>query len=206
VTAELIRYITQHGYLAIFGLVFLQELGIPNPVPNEFILLFAGYQTYIGALSLPLAVFTAIGADFIGTSILYFIFYYFGYTLIRKKPKWLPINREKIEKIKGVITKRDLWGIYIGRLIPYVRGYTSVAAGLIQIEPKKFLIMVFLSAVTWSGGYVIIGHFIGPRWQMAVDEVGGIRNALVGFIILASVGFAIFHVRRHLKNRKNSKQ
>jgi membrane protein DedA with SNARE-associated domain len=40
---ELILYITKYGYIAIFVLIFLQEIGAPNPIPNEFVLLYSGY-------------------------------------------------------------------------------------------------------------------------------------------------------------------
>ncbi|MCX6740828.1 MAG: hypothetical protein NTY61_00295 [Candidatus Parcubacteria bacterium] len=40
-------FITHYGYLAIFFLVFLQEIGVPNPVPNELVLLFSGYLAFL---------------------------------------------------------------------------------------------------------------------------------------------------------------
>jgi membrane protein DedA with SNARE-associated domain len=47
---SLSAYILKYGYMAIFSLVFLQEIGVPNPVPNELVLLFSGYLTSIGQL------------------------------------------------------------------------------------------------------------------------------------------------------------
>jgi len=41
-------YILKYGYIAIFSLVFLQEIGVPNPVPNEVVLLFSGYLSSVG--------------------------------------------------------------------------------------------------------------------------------------------------------------
>jgi membrane protein DedA with SNARE-associated domain len=38
-------YIIKYGYIALFSLVFLQEIGVPNNVPNELVLLFSGYLT-----------------------------------------------------------------------------------------------------------------------------------------------------------------
>ena len=51
-SSEVALYITRYGYLAIFCLVLLQELGVPNPVTNEFVLLFSGYLAFSGVLSL----------------------------------------------------------------------------------------------------------------------------------------------------------
>ncbi|MDD5547466.1 MAG: DedA family protein [Candidatus Pacebacteria bacterium] len=190
---ELARYIIEYGYLAIFGLVFLQEIGIPNPVPNEIVLIFSGYLAWDGTLSFPLIFLTVVMADFLGTSLLYTVFYFFGEFILEKKPDWIPISHERIRKLSEKISKEDRWGLYLGRLIPYVRGYVSVAAGLLEIKPVVFLTTVFLSAATWSGGYVILGRILGPYWKNAIDKIGGFHNVV---IIIAIVVIFIL-VRKH---------
>ena len=45
---EVMQYIVKYGYLAIFVLVFLQEVGAPNPIPNELVLVLSGYLTFMG--------------------------------------------------------------------------------------------------------------------------------------------------------------
>lgn len=198
--AELVAYITKYGYLAIFSLVFLQEIGIPNPVPNELVLLFCGFLASTGILSFPLIFLTVVAADFLGTTLLYFVFYYFGKIILAKKPRWIPIHKEHIERLSNFISKKDWWGIYLGRLIPYLRGYTSVAAGFLQLKPKIFLSMVLLSAITWSGGYVIAGKIMGPYWQKVADQIGG--TAQIVYIVLAAL--LIFYVAKQLMKWRRS--
>ncbi|MFH1454772.1 MAG: DedA family protein [bacterium] len=181
---ELAQYITDYGYLAIFGLVFLQEIGVPNPVPNEIVLLFSGYLAWSGILSFPLIFLTAVFADFLGTSLLYVVFYFFGDYILKNKPSWIPISCERIKKLSEKISKEDKWGLYLGRLIPYIRGYVSVAAGLLEIKPKVFLTTVFLSAITWSGGYVILGRILGPYWKNVIDKIGGFQNIIIITVIV----------------------
>jgi membrane protein DedA with SNARE-associated domain len=200
--AELAAYITQYGYFAIFALVFLQEIGIPNPVPNELVLLFSGYLASEGILSLPVLFLTVVLADFMGTSLLYFVFYIFGKKILEKKPRWIPIHKEHIDRLSKFISKKDWWGIYLGRLIPYLRGYTSIAAGLLQLRPKMFLTMVLLSAVTWSGGYAIAGEIMGPYWQTVADKIGGTTRLI--YIILAAL-LVFYFTRQLLKWRKTHK-
>ena len=57
---EIILYISKYGYLAIFVVTFLQETGVPNPVPNELVLMFSGYLVFTGILHLPLVLFAAV--------------------------------------------------------------------------------------------------------------------------------------------------
>jgi len=199
---ELVGYISHYGYLAIFSLVFLQEIGIPNPVPNELILLFSGYLASIGTLDFTLIFLTVVAADFLGTTLLFFVFYFFGKVILEKKPRWIPIHKEHIERLSNFISKKDWWGIYLGRLIPYLRGYASVAAGFLQLKPKIFLTMVLLSAITWSGGYVIAGKTMGPYWQTVADQIGGMSRLI--YIILGAL-FVFYFGRQLLKWRKTHK-
>ena len=191
--AEFTNLISNYGYLAIFLMVFLQELGVPNPITNEFVLLFSGYLTSIDKLNFFLVFLSAVSADFIGTSILFFIFYFFGKRVLGNKPKWLPIKQESIEKLSNSISNHGWWGIYVGRLIPYVRGYVSVASGLLQIKPKTFILTVILSAITWTGGYVTIGHFLGEYWEKFAVSINNTKVIFIvlGIIILIFFGFRL---------------
>ncbi|MHB1921007.1 MAG: DedA family protein [Chitinophagaceae bacterium] len=182
---DLVLYITHHGYLAIFVLIFLQEIGVPNPVPNELVLMFSGYLTYRGILSIPLVILTAVTADFTGTNILYFVFFNFGAYILRHKPKWLPISQNSIEKMTTRVSKGGLWTIYLGRVTPFIRGYTSVTAGLLHLKPRVFLPIAFFSALTWASAYVIAGHFLGPSWQKVMEHNKNIK--LILLFILAGI-------------------
>src|SRR5579863_6045308 len=160
--ADIVHFIAQYGYLAVFLLVFFQELGVPNPVSNELVLLYAGYSAYSGILSLPKIVAVSVMADFIGTSVLFFVFYGFGNYIENHTPKWFPLSVERMERLKERAKKGGLRTVYLGRLVPFIRGYISVGAGLVQIRPDKFLSTVILSAITWSGGLVLTGWLLAP--------------------------------------------
>lgn len=196
---ELASFIGEYGYAAIFFLVFLQEIGVPNPVPNELVLLFCGYLASTGVLQFPLVFLSAVSADFIGTSLLYSVFYFSGHYILDHKPRWLPISQSNIEKLSERISRRGRWGILLGRFVPYLRGYVSVAAGLLQIKPKIFLTSVIVSALVWSGGYVFAGKLMGPYWDRFTDALGGIN-----IVLLAIVGIIIaVFLFRHFKRKRN---
>ena len=67
-----------------------------------------------------------------------------------------------------MVANQNPWPIYLGRLIPFIRGYTSVAAGLLHIPPRIFLPAVLLSALTWGGGYIIAGRLLGYTYINAL--------------------------------------
>ena len=84
----LTNYIITYGYLAIFGIVLLQELGMPG-LPNELVLLYFGYLGRQAGLSYPLVICLVVTADITGSFILYFLFYYGRSWLVRIKPSWI---------------------------------------------------------------------------------------------------------------------
>jgi membrane protein DedA with SNARE-associated domain len=193
---ELALFIGKYGYLAVFGLVFLQEIGFPNPVPNELVLLFSGYLVSIGTFSLPVLFLVVVSADFIGTALLYGVFYFFEEQIFRHKPKWLPLSRERIERIGERVSKKGFWGILAGRLIPYVRGYTSVAAGALHVRPRTYLTAVIISALIWSGGYAILGSILGKYWEEYAPKIGAASNILLALFATGVVIAVIYSVRK----------
>lgn len=190
-----------YGYLAIFLLVFLQEIGVPNPVSNELVLVFSGSLAYTHTLSLPLIVVSAVGADIIGTTVLYFAFYYFGQWILSRKI--MRKLKNPIERMIERIRKHGNTGVFVGRLIPFVRGYASVAAGLLHIKPRIFLIQVIASALLWTGGYVMLGRYLGKYWMNAKSLIVNIERAAIGGIVLTII---IFTVHRFISKRGKHKK
>jgi membrane protein DedA with SNARE-associated domain len=181
---ELIIFIAHYGYFAIFLLIFSQEIGIPNPVPNELVLMFSGYLTIKGILFLPIVILVAVSADFIGTNILYIIFYFFGTYIIQHKPRWVPISHNTINKLSERISTGGRWTIYVGRLTPFIRGYTSVITGLLQIKPRVFLPIALISATIWSAVCVITGRILSSYLNYAGNKMGNVQFILLIIAVL----------------------
>jgi membrane protein DedA with SNARE-associated domain len=195
--AEISHYIAQYGYLAVFVLVFLQELGVPNPVSNELVLMYAGYTAHMGIVSLPRILLVSVTADFTGTTILFFLFYAFGGYIMNHKPRWFPLSGKRIDALKLRAEKGGWKGVFIGRLIPFIRGYVSVGAGLVRLKPSLFLTTVIASAITWSGGLVVVGWLMAPYWKKVLENMGLAEN-----IVLAVLSIVlIFFVGRYFTRR-----
>ncbi len=199
---EVVYYVTRYGYTAIFILVFLQEIGMPNPLPNELLLLFSGYLSFKGILYIPAVLITVVSADFIGTNILYFIFYTTGSVIMLKKPKWFPLSQKTLDNLTAKIKTGGYLNIYLFRLTPFTRGYTSVLTGLLQIKPRVFLPIAFISSVTWATIYVVIGYIIGPSWNLFAKNTGNFK-----YVLLAVLGIIICVVliKYFIQKGKNNK-
>jgi membrane protein DedA with SNARE-associated domain len=200
---EVVNYIMEYGYIAIFIIVFLQELGVPNPIPIELFLLFSGYLSFKGILYLPFIIITAIAADFIGSNILYFIFYSSGKSLIQKKPRWIPVTEEMITRVSEKITNGGLWSLYFFRLISFTRGYISIVTGLLHIKPRIYLPIVIISASTWTMVYVILGYILGPSWNILIRNIVRFKLIMFGVLIMVVciLVFTWFWKKRTINNK-----
>jgi membrane protein DedA with SNARE-associated domain len=200
---NVVYYVTTYGYLAIFILVFLQEIGLPNPFPNELLLIFSGYLTFMKILFLPFVILTALSADFIAANILYFMFYKTGSFILRKKPKWIPLSEKMIDRLSAKISKGGNVNIFIFRVTPFTRGYTSVISGLIRIQPKIYLPIIVFSGLTWAALWVITGHLIGPFWNLFEQETGSFK--IIMLIVLA-IAFCLVSLKYFLRKRTPTKE
>ncbi len=196
---ELIHFIANYGYYALFILIFSQEIGIPNPIPNELVLVYSGYLCSQGTFQFSRVILAAISADFIGTNILYFVFYFFGNFMLKHKPKWLPISEKAINRASQRVSKGGLWAIYVGRITPFIRGYTSIIAGILRIEPKKFLPIALISALIWSCTFVLLGKTLSNNWSVFVVYFTHFK-----FVILSLVlAFLIYLTIRYYQKSKS---
>ena len=157
--AQLTFYIANYGYLALFCIIVLMELGMPG-LPNEVVLIYFGYICRKAGLFFPAVMGTGVVADIIGSLLLYFFFLYGRNRLIRLKPKWLRVSSQKIDRL----TKRIGFGrrrnLFLAKMTPFIRGYVSVIAGLLQIPLILYGWITVLTAISWTGGWLIVGWLL----------------------------------------------
>ena len=190
--------ISQYGYLSIFLLVFLQEVGVPNPIPNELVLLFSGYLSLTGVLNLPLVILSAIVGDLLGGGILFIAFYFFGNRIIKRMPKWIPLSKTKLERISERIRVSGHYGIFIGRLTPFIKGYVSVLCGVMRVVPSKFGIILLSTSIIWSSAYVICGYFAGPYWELIMRNSSTIQYQVLLIAVSVIVIVILLQVLKRL--------
>jgi membrane-associated protein len=155
-TEFLTSYIIVYGYVAIFCIVLLQELGMPG-LPNELVIIYFGYLSRCAGLSYPVTLSLVILADIMASLTLYFVFYYGKDVLARIKPAWIRLPQQKISSLKEKIISHNGRHIFIARLTPFVRSYLPVVAGLLQVKHIIYGRIIFCAAIVWSGGLITVG-------------------------------------------------
>jgi membrane protein DedA with SNARE-associated domain len=160
--SQVTLYIANYGYLALFCIILLMELGMPG-LPNEVVLIYFGYACHKARLFFPAVLGTGIAADITGSLLLYFFFLYGRNRVIRLKPKWLRVSSQKINQLTQKIGLHRGRNLFIAKMTPFLRGYVSVVAGLLQIPPVLYVWVTVFTAISWTGVLLTVG------WLLALE-------------------------------------
>jgi len=197
---QITPFIIQYGYLAIFVIIVLQEIGLPVPMPNEILLMFCGFLAFTGKFDLFPAILVTFAASMTGAWILYGAFYGLG-TLIH--PRLHSVLQIIIKEASDKLERHHIW-LFIGRILPFGRGYICIAAGLAKVNPLRFLIVTIIADTFWNAGFVLLGFFTGNYWDAVSKKVGGVVHLLSGIVLLfAAYQLAKFATKKWYKNKKS---
>ena len=194
--AQVLAWITQYGYLAIFCLLILGIVGLP--VPDETLLTFTGYLVFKGHLSLPLAFTAALAGSASGISISYWLGRTFGLKLIHRYGKYLRIREEHIDRAHAFFERAGHWSLTFGYFVPGVRHFTAYAAGIAGLEPPLFALFAYSGAVLWVSAFLTLGYLLGDRWK-AVE--GQIHNYLLQVTIGVALVLLAYLAWRWIRHR-----
>lgn len=199
---DLVYFISHYGYLAIFLLIFLQEVGAPTPLPNELLLIFSGYLAFSEILNPGGILLMVIIGDLLAATVVYLVFYLFGNLILQKAPRWLPLPRKMIKKQSERMEKMKFSGLCIARLTPFIRGYIAVICGLWHIKPRRYATAVLVTTILWSSLYLTTGYLLGPYWMYVETHLD-----IFKYMFLAlPIGIGLWFVGKsvvHLVNSKN---
>ena len=166
---QILAWITQYGYLAIFLCLVFGIIGLP--IPDETMLTFTGYLVFKGHLSLPLAVATALAGSFSGITISYTLGRIFGMPLVHRYGKYLRIKEEHIQKAHGWFDRIGHWSLTFGYFIPGIRHFTAYAAGMSGVEAHQFALFAYSGGALWVSAFIGLGYFLGERWQAVQKNI-----------------------------------
>src|SRR5260370_7158655 len=120
---QVLAWITQYGYIAIFSLLVLGIVGLP--VPDETLLTFTGYLVYQGHLSLPLAFLSAFAGSASGITLSYILGPTFGLKLIHRYGRYLRITEDHLEKAHAWFRRPGHWSLPFPYFLPRLRPFPT---------------------------------------------------------------------------------
>jgi membrane protein DedA with SNARE-associated domain len=188
--------LVQHwGYVAIFVVVVLGNVGLP--VPEETVLALAGYLVYDGVLRLPLTLAVGVLSAAAGDNVGYWIGRRLGRPTIERYGARVGITRKRLETIERFVIRYGALGVVAARFIPGVRVLGGPLAGAGGLAALPFVIANLLGALVYVPYAVGIGYALawglGP-WLRRIEHVAG-KVEHVALLAIA-VGVIVALVRR----------
>lgn len=193
----LLAWCLEHiNYWTITILMILENSFIP--LPSELIVTPAAYKAANGELNILLVLFfTTLGA-LTGALINYYLAQKIGRPLVfrfanSRIGQLCLLDRQKIEQAEAYFIKYGKLSTFIGRLIPAVRQFISIPAGLAHMDLRSFILYTSLGAALWNGILVLSGYYLAqviPEEQLIAQvkhyslEIGSVF-ILVGIIFIS---------------------
>lgn len=193
----MIQFIGTTGYLGIFLLMTLESALIP--IPSEITMPFAGFLVSQGELNFLLVVLVGAFANLAGSLIAYYIGYFLEENVIvnwiRKYGKFLLLTVEDYEKSRHWFQKYGASIVFFSRLLPGIRTFISLPAGLAEMNVMKFSLYTFLGSLVWCTVLTYIGMVAGENWHELEPVYHKFEAVIFAFIILG----ALWYVNHKLK-------
>lgn len=189
----IVKTVGDLGYWGIFMMMFLESSFFP--FPSEVVMIPAGYLAYKGEMNLFLAVFAGIAGSLAGAVFNYFLAMRFGRAFIQQYGKYVLIKEETLQKMEDFFAKHGHISTFSGRLIPAVRQYISLPAGLAKMNLLKFSLYTSLGAGIWVLILALLGYFIGHNQELISEYL---RIIIVAILVLLAI-FILLYVRLKLK-------
>jgi membrane protein DedA with SNARE-associated domain len=187
---QVLAWITQYGYFAIFFLLVFGIIGLP--IPDETLLTFSGYLIYKGHLSLPLAFVSAVAGSASGITISYQLGRLFGHRVLVRYGKYIHLTEERLDRAHAWFARIGHWALTFGYFIPGVRHITAYAAGISDVAPHQFAIFAYTGTVLWVSTFLSLGYLLGERWEAVEKNIHYYLVWVAVAIVVAAVGYLVW--------------
>lgn len=191
----IIAVISQSGYWGIVLLMGIESACIP--LPSEVIMPFSGYLVAAGRFKLGwVALAGATGCN-AGSIVAYYVGAVGGRPLAERYGQYVLVTRHDLETADRFFARYGDWAVFIARLLPVVRTFIALPAGIARMNLWRFNAYTFLGSLPWCWTLAYAGVKLGARWTILRQYFHRFDTAL-GVLIL--VGLAWF-IRDRWKNR-----
>lgn len=185
------HFLATWGYLAVFAATLISSMGIP--IGSEVAIVYAGAlasgqltTTGDDHLNLVLVIVVATLGELVGSAIGYSIGRFGGRPLLDRFGKFLLLTHRDLDRAEAWFDSRGEAFVLVGRLIPLVRSFVSLAAGLAEMAIGKFAILSAIGCVVWCAALASIGYALGSSWHHVIQAF-----KYAGYIALALVVVAV---------------
>jgi membrane protein DedA with SNARE-associated domain len=192
------------GYVGIALLMVLENI-IP-PIPSELIMPLAGFTVTQGKMNFFLVVIAGTLGSVIGATPWYFLGKSWGLertkTIADRYGKWLTVSGKDVQKAKDWFDRKGDIATALGRLVPGIRTYISVPAGISKMPLLPFFFYSTLGSVVWVTFLTASGYLLGANYKLVAIYLKPISI----LVLLVIIAFAIYWVMKRKRTSMHNKK
>ena len=183
----IISTISGSGYVGIFLLMIAESALIP--IPSEVIMPFSGYLVSSGKFNAVYVIIAGSIGNLVGSLVAYYIGLRLGREFILKYGKFVLLRKSHLEITESYFKKYGDRSTLISRMLPAVRTYISLPAGVAKMNPKKFITYTLIGSIIWNSALTYIGIQLGQEWKNILHYSNYFDGVVVIGVIIAIVVF-----------------
>jgi membrane protein DedA with SNARE-associated domain len=194
----IIAVISAGGYAGVVLLMAIESACIP--LPSEIIMPFAGYLVHTGRFQLLWAATAgALGCN-LGSVIAYEIGRHGGRPLVERYGRYVWLSRHDLDIAERFFARFGSAAVFIGRLLPVIRTFIALPAGIARMPRLRFHVYTFLGSWPWCLALAWIGMKLGEQWETDPRLRQWLHRLDAVIVVALLVGLVLFF-RAHWKNR-----
>ena len=195
--SQMEHWVTTYGYAAIFLLMLAESACIP--FPSEVTMLVGGWYAADGRLDFFLVGVAGVLGNLVGSWIAYAVGRVTGRDLLDRYGKYVLIRSHDIDKAEIWWEKYGEAATFFSRLLPVIRTFISLPAGIARMPFGKFTLYTFLGCIPWTFALTWAGVLVGDNWERVLDYFD-VPTFIIGGLLLAAA--VIWYLRR--RKQKNA--
>src|ERR1700737_154590 len=172
-------FLAQHGALAAFVYLAVEEAGVPIPIPGDFLMLTLGVRARDGSIVLWQVIAAMEAGTVLGSVLLYWLARRGGRGVVERYGRFIGIRPQQLGRAEAQLNRHGALAVLIGRLFPGLRVVTAIACGIFCVPFRVFLPAMALGGLIYIVGYTLLGYFAGPA-VFGVIEALHLPVAMIG--------------------------
>lgn len=183
-------FVSSAGYAAVFILSVMQSCCVPTS--SELTMGFAGYLAFEHKLSLPGVILVGAIGELVGAYIGWMIGRYGGRPFVDRYGRYVLLSHRDLDRAENWYQRHGRWGVFASRLVPVIRNFVAVPAGVAEVPLVRFGILTLLGSIIWDGAMAGIGYGVGSSYNTVMK---GFSDAgyLIAVVAVAAIAFVVWH-------------
>jgi membrane protein DedA with SNARE-associated domain len=196
-------FLISHAIYAVIIFGVLEAACLP--IPSELTMLLGG-AVASGAIpgthqhpSLVLVIVLGTVAELVGSSVAYAVGRGGGGPPVAPCGRYVLVTEADVARAERFLVGRGAWALPVARMLPFVRAFASIVAGIVEIPPVRFIVLNLIGTLAYVIALCSAGYSIGSQYSKVEHSLSLVSYVVVALIVIALAGFVIHRLREFRK-------